>query len=239
MTMSSPSPEGVEADSLAEREFRLKERELDLRVEEFRHRKDMESRASRVQISPLATAIVGGILTLLVSISGGIVTTLNEQQRTRKELEIKELDSRLQLVLKATGDTLRKEERISNLRFFVKTGLLKDPDGLIERQLDADAVPLTSTGQQRTFQPCSDGKSSSTLTAHVMTIVRDQLGVGCDRITLKSRLTEDLGADDLDRVELTMALEARFRMSIDDKTAESLKTVENIVRLIERHQGRQ
>ncbi|MCI5939147.1 MAG: acyl carrier protein [Acholeplasmataceae bacterium] len=53
-------------------------------------------------------------------------------------------------------------------------------------------------------------------------------------ITMDSRLTEDLGADSLDAVELIMALEDEFNLSIDDDSAMKIKKVSDIVEYLEK-----
>lgn len=68
----------------------------------------------------------------------------------------------------------------------------------------------------------------------VKQIVFEQLEVNLDRITLKSRFAEDLGADSLDVVELVMALEEEFDIEISDEDAESILTVEKAVSYIKK-----
>ena len=52
-------------------------------------------------------------------------------------------------------------------------------------------------------------------------------------ITMDSEIIKDLGADSLDIVEMLMGLEDEYGMSIPDEVAAGLKTVGDIVRLIE------
>ena len=67
----------------------------------------------------------------------------------------------------------------------------------------------------------------------VKEILVDQLDVNEDAITLESVITDDLGADSLDVVDLIMSLEEEFDVEIPDEDIESIKTVEDIVRFIE------
>jgi len=53
------------------------------------------------------------------------------------------------------------------------------------------------------------------------------------KVTLISRLIEDLGADSLDMVELIMALEAEFSIEIVDEAAKNIKTVQDVVSYVE------
>ncbi len=64
-------------------------------------------------------------------------------------------------------------------------------------------------------------------------MLAEQLSIPVDSITLESRIIEDLGADSLDVVELMMSLEDNLGKTIpDDKMAE-LKTVGDVVKLVE------
>ena len=67
----------------------------------------------------------------------------------------------------------------------------------------------------------------------VQDVIVDTLS--CDRadVTLEATLTEDLGADSLDAVELNMALEEAFGAEIPDEQLEKMKTVKDIVDYIE------
>ena len=60
-------------------------------------------------------------------------------------------------------------------------------------------------------------------------ILAEQLGVSEDEIEMDSSLTDDLGADSLDLVELVMALEQEFDLEISDEEAEKIKTVGDAV----------
>lgn len=64
-------------------------------------------------------------------------------------------------------------------------------------------------------------------------IISEQLNIDCTKITLEANLKEDLGADSLDAVEVIMALEDEFGITIDDETAQSFKLVKDLVVYIE------
>lgn len=72
----------------------------------------------------------------------------------------------------------------------------------------------------------------------IKSLLSSQLGIKEDRIQLKSRILEDLGADSLDLVELLMTLEDEFNVTVSDEEAVKLKTVEDIVKIIEATQGK-
>ncbi len=67
----------------------------------------------------------------------------------------------------------------------------------------------------------------------VKSIIVDQLDVDAEKITLDSKVAEDLGADSLDVVDLIMSIEEEFDMEIDDDAVESMKTVGDIVAFID------
>lgn len=61
----------------------------------------------------------------------------------------------------------------------------------------------------------------------------EQLGVDKEKITMDTNIMEDLGADSLDMVELLMCLEDEMGVSIPDDQAITLKTIGDIVKLLE------
>ena len=67
-------------------------------------------------------------------------------------------------------------------------------------------------------------------------LVVDQLDVDADKVTEDASITEDLGADSLDVVDLVMSIEEEFDMEIPDDAVEKIKTVGDIVKYIESNQ---
>ena len=67
----------------------------------------------------------------------------------------------------------------------------------------------------------------------VRKLLAEQLNIGEDTISLKSKVIEDLGADSLDVVEMLMVLEDEFNVTVSDEESLTLKTVEDIVNLID------
>ena len=53
------------------------------------------------------------------------------------------------------------------------------------------------------------------------------------KITLETNIQDDLGADSLDAVELIMSIEDEFDIMIPDDAAMEVKTVAQLVKLIE------
>lgn len=70
----------------------------------------------------------------------------------------------------------------------------------------------------------------------VKSIVADQLDVEEEEVTAEASITEDLGADSLDVVDLVMSIEEEFDIEIPDEAVENIKTVGDIVSYIESNQ---
>ena len=68
----------------------------------------------------------------------------------------------------------------------------------------------------------------------VKEILLENLGCAEEDIELESNLIDDLGADSLDIVELSLALEDDFDITVEDDDFEKLQTVGAIVKYIER-----
>ncbi len=66
----------------------------------------------------------------------------------------------------------------------------------------------------------------------VSEIIAEQLGINEDDISTESSLSEDLGADSLDIVEVVMALEEEFEVEISDGEAENCDTVGDFIALV-------
>jgi acyl carrier protein len=66
----------------------------------------------------------------------------------------------------------------------------------------------------------------------VKAVIVDQLNVEEADVTEEASFIDDLGADSLDIVELVMALEEQFGISIPDEEAENIKTVGDAVAYI-------
>ena len=64
-------------------------------------------------------------------------------------------------------------------------------------------------------------------------IICTQLDVEAEKVTMEAGVTDNLGADSLDLVELVMSIEEEFDIEVPDSEIEGLKTVGDIVRYIE------
>lgn len=67
-------------------------------------------------------------------------------------------------------------------------------------------------------------------------ILSEQLDIEKNKITMELSITDDLGADSLDLVDLLMSLEDEFDIEVPDEDVEKIKTVGDMVKYIEDHQ---
>lgn len=67
----------------------------------------------------------------------------------------------------------------------------------------------------------------------VAKILAEQLGIAQSKITPESDIVKDLGADSLDVVELLMTLEENTGKTIPEEKVTDLKTVGDVVKMIE------
>jgi acyl carrier protein len=68
-------------------------------------------------------------------------------------------------------------------------------------------------------------------------IICEQLEVDEKDVIPEASFVDDLGADSLDQVELIMAMEEEFGISISDEEAEKIATVRNAIEYIEKSMG--
>jgi acyl carrier protein len=78
-------------------------------------------------------------------------------------------------------------------------------------------------------------KSMSDIAERVKKIVVEHLGVEADKVTEAASFIDDLGADSLDTVELVMAFEEEFGCEIPDDAAETILTVGDAVKFLEKN----
>jgi acyl carrier protein len=77
----------------------------------------------------------------------------------------------------------------------------------------------------------------SDVAERVKKIVVEHLGVDAEKVTPEASFIDDLGADSLDNVELVMEVEEEFGVEIPDDAAETIQTVGDAVKFIEKSQG--
>ena len=67
----------------------------------------------------------------------------------------------------------------------------------------------------------------STVEERINKIVCEQLDVDEKNVVPEASFVDDLGADSLDQVELIMAMEEEFDISIPDEDAEKIRTLKD------------
>ncbi len=77
----------------------------------------------------------------------------------------------------------------------------------------------------------------SDIAERVKNIVIEHLGVDAEKVTENASFIDDLGADSLDTVELVMAFEEEFGVEIPDDAADTILTVGDAIKYIEKSQA--
>ncbi len=68
--------------------------------------------------------------------------------------------------------------------------------------------------------------------AKIISLIADKLNKDAKEIKLESKLVEDLGADSLDVIELVMAFEDEFGITLPDEEISKMKTIADVVNYI-------
>ncbi len=71
----------------------------------------------------------------------------------------------------------------------------------------------------------------------VIAIIAEILNVDPKKVEHRTRLIDDLGADSLDTVEITMRVEDEFGITIPDKEASKIVTISDIIAYIEKEKA--
>jgi len=78
-------------------------------------------------------------------------------------------------------------------------------------------------------------ETMSDIGERVKKIVVEHLGVEAEKVTENASFIDDLGADSLDTVELVMAFEEEFGCEIPDDAAETILTVGDAIKFLEKN----
>jgi acyl carrier protein len=76
------------------------------------------------------------------------------------------------------------------------------------------------------------GDFMADIVERVKKIICEQLDVAEEDVVPTASFVDDLGADSLDQVELIMAMEEEFNVSITDEEAEKIVTVQNAIEYV-------
>lgn len=67
----------------------------------------------------------------------------------------------------------------------------------------------------------------------VKEIIANQLNIDAAKITMETDFVEDLDADSLDQVELIMAVEDEYNITVPEEIIQDIHTVGDIVKVLE------
>lgn len=77
----------------------------------------------------------------------------------------------------------------------------------------------------------------SDIAEKIKKIICEQLSVDEADVVPDASFVDDLGADSLDQVELIMAMEEEFDVSISDEDAETIRTVQDAIDYVKKASG--
>ena len=77
----------------------------------------------------------------------------------------------------------------------------------------------------------------SDIAEKIKKIICEQLSVEKADVVPDASFVDDLGADSLDQVELIMAMEEEFDVSISDEDAETIRTVQDAINYVNKASG--
>ncbi len=110
----------------------------------------------------------------------------------------------------------------------VKFVLTKDGSGVGAAIVAAIAAASTARSEARTEKK----RSEADIETGVVDVISNYLNVAKEKITRRSKLTDDLGADSLDLTELAMKLEDAFDISLPDEEFVKIETVGQAIQAV-------
>src|SRR5262245_39833214 len=114
-----------------------------------------------------------------------------------------------------------------------REGLSASARGGFLRPSPTTRLPMVSG--VRPMPTTDEVKTMSNIAERVKKIVVEHLGVEPEKVTESASFIDDLGADSLDTVELVMAFEEEFGCEIPDDAAETILTVGDAVKFLEKN----
>jgi len=119
------------------------------------------------------------------------------------------------------------------LTYPLQNKMVSQFNGLKRMSFAPRLVALPSLGSFKSVFPIVRAAKAETL-SKVCDIVINQLALPKETtLTAESKFSE-LGADSLDTVEIVMALEEEFKITMEEESAESITTVQEAADLIEK-----
>lgn len=68
----------------------------------------------------------------------------------------------------------------------------------------------------------------------IQAMLAEALNLPLEKVTMDSKIVDDLGADSLDAVELISRLEDEYDVTVADEDVENMVTVGDLVRMVEK-----
>merc|ERR1711907_125484 len=96
----------------------------------------------------------------------------------------------------------------------------------------APKLSMSSRGARGASRSVTVSAATTETLSKVQGIIAEQLGTDVEKIGSDAKLV-DLGADSLDTVEIMMALEEEFDITLDEEGAENIATVQQAADMIE------
>ena len=206
------------------------------KLEAFRRRLRGPDQTTKVTESRWSGPLVLAIFTAALAAFGNILLAYVNYSAQR---DLERAKGEAVLILEMIKTTPEKAR--VNLQFLVDAGLISE-----ERQIAKLKAYFASTqpekGPSLPF-PVASGTttrkvvvSCAEIPAKLKKIVSDHLGADMPKVTDNARIKDDLKADELDEVELVMAVEEDFGVQIADNQAKNLKTVGDYIKLLRQRQ---
>jgi acyl carrier protein len=116
----------------------------------------------------------------------------------------------------------------------IVTGVRSRPD---DPTPDTTQAHTATARGRRPIEPIKGREvaAMSDIGERVKKIVVEHLGVEAEKVTENASFIDDLGADSLDTVELVMAFEEEFGCEIPDDAAETILTVGDAIKFLEKN----
>jgi len=106
--------------------------------------------------------------------------------------------------------------------------------GTVLERLDRAAIERGIHHRRAIAPRRTEEEQMSDVAERVKKIVVEHLGVEADKVVDNANFIDDLGADSLDTVELVMAFEEEFGVEIPDDQAETIVTVGDAAKFLEK-----
>ena len=100
--------------------------------------------------------------------------------------------------------------------------------------LEVHGGPCLKTEGKFNYEKIRRWRGMSSVDERVKKIICEQLDVDEKNVVPEASFVDDLGADSLDQVELIMAMEEEFEVSIPDEDAETIRTLQDAINYIKK-----